>query len=216
MKAESIKAVFFDHDDTIVMSWEAKWEQHKFVAEKHFNIILTDEIMGQHYGKPFPELIKVLYQTDNPDPVFEILAQYREIYPKVVHPESASTLAALHSMGKLTGILTATTRAGLDYDLLTHGITPDLVDYTQTADESDFHKPNPRVFEPAIAWLAERHIKPNEVVYVGDSFNDMEAAVGAGLSYIGVETGLVTRDQFASRGAISIKSVAELMNHIKG
>ena len=121
----------------------------------------------------------------------------------------------LHDLGKLTGIVTATTRQGLNYDLATHSITPDLVDYTQTTTESTYFKPDPRVFEPAIEWLSERNIKPNEVVYVGDGLHDMEAAVGAGFGFIGVETGLVSASQFKDNGAVSIQGIGELINLIK-
>ena len=38
-------------------------------------------------------------------------------------------------------------------------------------------------------WLESEAIRPDEVIYVGDGLHDMKAALGAGFSFLGVETG---------------------------
>ncbi len=210
-----IKAVIFDHDDTLVESRKPKWDQHKHVAKTHYNRELTDEFIGLHYGKPFAEFVKILYDTDDSDQAFEYIALYRKEFPKVIYPETLSTLRALKDMGMLTGVVTATTREGLTYDHKTMGITADLIDYTQTADESDFHKPDPRVFDSAKNWLSERGVKPQEVVYVGDALHDMRAAVDAGFNFVGVETGMVTGEVFLQNGVKSVAGVANIIDLLK-
>ncbi|HSW74419.1 MAG TPA: HAD hydrolase-like protein [Candidatus Saccharimonadales bacterium] len=93
----------------------------------------------------------------------------------------------------------------------TLGFPKDIIDYTQTEDDTSFHKPDPKVFEPAIAWLASRHISPHETLYVGDGLHDMQAAIGAGFNFVGVTKGLVTADEFAEAGVTSIQNLDALL-----
>ena len=74
------------------------------------------------------------------------------------------------------------------------------------------HKHDPRVFEPALSWLKERSIQPEEVLYVGDSLNDAAAALGAGFSFLGVETGLFTAAQFRKLGHRSIPALTNFFD----
>ena len=53
------KAIFFDHDDTLVGTYIAKSAQHKYVAKKWYNIELTDEKIRKHWGMPLNELYKI-------------------------------------------------------------------------------------------------------------------------------------------------------------
>ena len=92
-----------------------------------------------------------------------------------------------------------------------HSLPRQHLDYTQTADDTTYHKPDPRVFEPATAWLAGKNIQPNEVLYVGDGLHDMKAALGAGFSFLGVQTGLVSAADFKAAGAKSIPGIADLL-----
>ncbi len=41
----------------------------------------------------------------------------------------------------------------------------------------------------------------------------MEAAIGAGFNFLGVETGLVTAEEFRTEGALSIPSIIHLYDH---
>lgn len=80
-----------------------------------------------------------------------------------------------------------------------------------TADDTPYHKPDPRVFEPALAWLKTQEVIPEEVTYIGDGLHDRSAALGAGFSFLGVETGLVSAEQFAEHSSRSIPTIADLM-----
>jgi phosphoglycolate phosphatase-like HAD superfamily hydrolase len=119
-------------------------------------------------------------------------------------------LRHLKAAGKKVGIITATTRFSFEHDLDQHHIPRDLLDYTQTADDTAYHKPDKRVFDPVLSWLENVAIRPGEVIYIGDGLHDMKAALESGFSFLGVETGLVTAEQFKSAGASSIPSIASL------
>lgn len=210
-----IKAVLLDHDDTLVATKEAKWAHHKFVARKFYGKELSDDDILPHWGKPLPKLVCLLYGTENVEEALANNASSHEDFPKVLLKDTIPVIEHIHAQGRLIGILTATSRFSFEHDLTLHRIPRKLIGYTQTADDTPFHKPDPRVFEPALRWLSEQRVDPNGVLYVGDGLHDMRAALGAGLNFIGVETGLVTADQFSEQGAISLPSIADLIRYIK-
>jgi phosphoglycolate phosphatase len=208
-----IKAIFFDHDDTLVGTIGPKWQQHKYVAKTHYGKDLTDDEIKLHWGKPLHELVCLLYGTEDAQQAIANNTASHQDYPKDLFVATIPTLERLKQEGKLVGIITATSRFSFEHDLKHHKVPKKLLDYTQTADDTSFHKPDARVFEPSIAWLGKHGIKPNEVLYVGDGLHDMKAALGAGFSFLGVETGLVTKIEFTQAGALSISSLQNLFDH---
>jgi len=209
--ADGIKAVFFDHDDTLVGTIGTKWAQHKHIARTFYGKELTDDEIKAHWGKPLHEMICLLYGTDDAEDAMAKNMATHEAFPKELFTATIPTLHHLKAAGKLIGIITATSRFSFEHDLTLHGVPRELLDYTQTADDTPFHKPDPKVFKPAVAWLTEHHIEPAEVVYVGDGLHDMKAALGVGFVFLGVETGLVTAEQFAEHRVKSIPSVGHLL-----
>lgn len=208
--ADTIRVVFFDHDDTLVGTIGTKWAHHKHVAKTYYGKELGDDEIRKHWGKPLRELTCLLYGTDNVNEAMAYNTATHKDFEKNLFEATIPTLRRLHSLGLTIGVITATSRYSFDHDLDHHGIPREILAYTQSADDTDFHKPDPRVFDPALAWLAERGLKPAEVLYVGDGLHDMKAAVGAGFNFLGVQTGLVTGDEFTAAEARSITSIAEL------
>jgi phosphoglycolate phosphatase len=206
-----IKVVLFDHDDTLVGTIEAKWAAHKHIAKTHYGKQLTDDDIRKHWGKPLRTLVGLLYDDDDIDRAMQRERDTHKDFPKQIFEDTEHVLQKLKDSGKKIGIITATSRWSFEYDLGTMNIDESLIDYSQTEDDTDYHKPDPRVFEPAITWLKSQNIKPEEVVYVGDGLHDMKAALGAGFEFIGVATGLVTQKQFSDSGSRSVKKLSDLV-----
>lgn len=207
---KNIAVVLFDHDDTLVGTIDAKWAHHKFTARKYYNKEITDSEIRLHWGKPLQELVCLLYGTTDTEQALAYNAAHHKDYPKELFTASVPTLRRLKAVGKHVGIITATSRFSFEHDLTRHKIPRNLLDYTQTADDTQFHKPNPLVFSHVHEWLKTKNIKPKEVLYVGDGLHDMKAALGAGFNFLGVETGLVTAGEFKKAGAASVKSMADV------
>lgn len=205
-----IKAVLFDHDDTLVATFEPKSAHHKHIAKTFYQKELTDDEIRAHWGKPLPTLMKILYDTDDAETALAHNIATRDLFPKQLFNGTLDMLTALRSRGLKTGIVTSTIRRSLDYDFETLSISSSLFDYIQTQEETEFHKPDPRVFVPAINWLAAQGISPAETLYIGDTFLDMQAALGAGFQFIGVATGLLTQEQFTLQGARAIARLPDL------
>lgn len=208
---ENIKAILFDHDDTLVGTIEAKFEQHKYIAKKWYNKDLSDEEIKLHWGKPLRQLFGILYETNDTDTALARVMEIHKDFPKTIFDDTISTLDTLHQSGLKLGLVTAASRFSLEHDLENLAISPDLFDFIQSEEDSEHHKPDPRVFTAALTWLDGQHILPAEVTYVGDGLHDAKAAIGAGFNFIGVETGLVTHQQFIDAGYISVQSLSKLL-----
>jgi phosphoglycolate phosphatase len=208
---DHIKAVFFDLDDTLMDTIGSKWAQHKFIAQKYYQKKLTDAEIIDHWGKPLNELICLLYGTDDSEDALAKLQLHHREYPKKIYDKSSEVLKHLHDQGKTIGIITASKKFSVAEDFNKNKLPRKYIDYLQTAEDTPYHKPDPRVFEPALKWLKTHNIQSDEVIYIGDGLHDMKAALGAGFSFLGVETGLVTAQQFLDAEGKSIPSIADLL-----
>lgn len=208
---KEIRAILFDHDDTLVATLKAKIPEHKLIASRYYGKELTDDDIREHWGKPMTTMMGLLYGTDDIDQAIAYNKVHHKDFPKLLHDDTLATLQHLKKIGIKIGVITATIRFSFEHDLQTLGFPKELFDYTQTVENTPYHKPDSRVFQPAIAWLKKEGIKPSEVIYVGDGLQDMKAALGAGFEFIGVETGVTTGKQFKTSGANSIKKLGDLI-----
>lgn len=204
------KAVFFDYDDTLVKTIQAKWAQHKYIASKFYGKKLSDKELKLHWGKPLTVLLKLLYGTDHIDIATSYNLALQSRFPKKLFDDTLSTLKILKSVGKKIGIVTSTSLASIENDFAELKIPKRSIDYLQTEDDTAFHKPDSRVFDPSIQWLSEQGITPAEAVYVGDLPTDCEAAEGVGFQFIGIATGIVSMAEFAKREILAASRLSDL------
>ena len=208
------KAVIFDLDDTIVESRIAKWNQHKYVAKNFYNIDLTDDILKEHWGKPFDLFISILYKhSDTIDNMRNACASTTKMFPKKLYKGSLNVVNELLGNGVKVGVLSATTISFLKKDLEFFNFPISRFSFIQGADDTLYHKPDSKVFEPLLNYFAKQGIKNNDIVYIGDSVNDFKAADGAGINFIGVTTGLHSKKDFKNEGAkVVVNSITEVIN----
>ncbi len=204
-----IKAVALDWDDNVVGTLKAKSAQHKHVARTHYEKELTDEEIREHWGKPLDVLVAQFYGTDDIDTAMAHILDCHADFPKELFAESPRVLAALKAAGLAVAVVTATSRTSIEVDFSHMGIEQ-YIDYVQTHEDTDFHKPDPRVFEPTIAWLGSVGIRPDETIYLGDGLHDMHAALGAGFEFVGTCRGLVLPEEFEEAGVRHIPHIGHL------
>jgi len=82
--------------------------------------------------------------------------------------------------------------------------------------ESPFFKPDPRVFEKPCEYLNGFDIEKAEMVYLGDTFVDRIASVGAGIDFIGVKSGPLNRDDLWPERTTTLASIADLPAWFEG
>jgi phosphoglycolate phosphatase-like HAD superfamily hydrolase len=206
----NIRAAIFDLDDTLLKTAQIKWAHHKAVAAQ-YGITLTDETLSRYWGMPFDQMIGYLY--NHADTVDNMRAANRALedqFPKEIHEDTNSVLCQLALHGIVAGVVTSTNTEFAIADLRRLQVPEDAFLFVQGAEATPYHKPDGRVFDPALARLATLGISRSEVQYVGDALMDHQAAVNAGIQFVGVATGFVSLEQFHEVGALAIARLGEL------
>jgi phosphoglycolate phosphatase-like HAD superfamily hydrolase len=206
------RAVLFDYDDTLVRTRECKYAALRALASRHYGFELSASEIERHWGCAYRALFQALFERVEPDldraiTFYEALDQE---FAVTAHPETLRVLGALVERGPL-GIVTAAGRNIALGQMERLGFPLARLALVQTAEDTPFHKPDPRVFEPAIAAVERRGIGRAAITYVGDSLADFEAARGAGLAFVGVLRGTTSADAFARAGAVTVDSLDELL-----
>ncbi|MDO4916006.1 MAG: HAD hydrolase-like protein [Rothia sp. (in: high G+C Gram-positive bacteria)] len=189
------RAVIFDLDDTLFFTREAKWNHHRYVAKESFGVDLTDEVLARYWGMPFAEMIGHYYQ--NSAPVEQMLAanqQSRHLFPKTPIPGAKEKVDQLLNAGISVGVVTSTRTDWALRELVEHGFPVERFTLIQGSDAVNFHKPDSRVFDRALAIL--KALGKTDFTYVGDALIDEQAAVTAGMKFVAVETGLFSDEDF--------------------
>ncbi len=137
---------------------------------------------------------------------------YRRHIRNEIVPEVEGTVAAISELkgSFLLGIVTAAPHFEVEHFLTHLGLNKADFFLIQAADESEYHKPDPRVFDMLIALLQERNIRKREILYIGDSLLDFYAAHYAHLQFKAVLTGSTNREQFQTAGL----SAEDILNSI--
>lgn len=211
MITDKHRVVAFDFDDCLVATIKNIWAQHKHVAKEFFGVEVTDDDLRQVWGRPLPELVERVYHQP-----FEIVEPHllaaKPQFPKEVFPATFQKLKQIKEAQKIIAVVTSTNTKSISIDLKQNNFPEGLIDHMFTIDDCDYHKPDKRVFSPLLAL----GYSPEQVVYVGDAASDFYAARDAGMDFIGVETGLLSNEDFASlegwetSGAVAVPSVADV------
>lgn len=137
---------------------------------------------------------------------------YRQLMPEArAFPGAAELLRALHKEGLVVVLASSSPAPELEQlvDLLGVG---DVLDARTTADDVENSKPAPDIFRVA---ANKAGIDPRRTVAVGDSVWDIEAARGAGIACIAVETGGFSRHELSESGALAVyRDVKELLDQL--
>lgn len=194
----NLKAVIFDIDDTLLQTISCKWGALKETAKVYFNYELTDKELKKHWGIPFEIMIKNLFSDASVVDGFKI--KYLEVskqYRSKPHNRVSHILEKLKKKYILAA-LTSTPRGIIERDLIDAKIDHSHFSFIQTCEDTAVHKPDPRVFDPVFKKLIG--MNKNQMMYVGDSVYDFQAAKGAGLNFAAVTTGLYDKSSFRDEG----------------
>lgn len=197
------KAIIFDFDDTLVKTMMVRFEAMIYAAKKLYNITLTEEMIAAEWGKPFDIIMTSLFGTTDPLPVLK--QKYFDIINKGFKARPQEDALATISYLKATYILAIVTSASRDIfstDFEAAGFKADDFFSVQTASDTDVHKPNPDVFLPTLTKLKQADIDREETLYIGDNRMDYEAASAAHLDFIGITTGVTTKEEFERIGVL--------------
>ena len=221
----AIKAVIFDIDGTLVdtvdfhaQSWERTFQ--------HFGHHIPYEQIRAQIGKGSDKLMPVFFSLeelnesdDGQSSTFgERMRDYRrELYKREYHsrtkafPQVRELFKRIKAEGKRVALASSATKD----DVATYKQimdVEDLVDAATTTSEVESSKPEPDVFFVTLDKLGG--IAPNNVIVVGDTPYDAEAAGKALLRTIGVLSGGFSEENLRQAGCIAIyQNIADLLAH---
>ena len=201
-----VKEIIFDFDDTLIHSGQSVVECVLRVADKLSLHKPSVDDIRRLMGIPLVPFVKALWpQVDGE----EVLQAYLDNYKKdsLVKVEGTSeTLNGLRNLGFRLHILSSKRTVNL-LDHMKHiGIESNLFTSIIGGEAVLYNKPDGRVFN---GFLEKYDV--NEIVYVGDSLHDLEAALNAGMKFIAVLTGIISKEEFVNAGAeVIVDSVCGL------
>ena len=210
-------AFIFDIDGTLVDSNELhvdSWDR----AFRHFEKQFSPEKLRAQIGKGSDQYLPEFLTPDEIDRFGKELDDYRselfrkEYLPKVrPFPKVRELFQRIRDDNKRIVLASSGKKADTQYhiDLLK---IDNLIDGYVSGDDADNSKPAPDIFAASLKKLGG--ISPGDVITVGDTKFDVEAAGGAGIKTIAFLCGGTSESVLREAGAIAIyRDPADFLAH---
>jgi HAD superfamily hydrolase (TIGR01549 family) len=202
-----IKAVIFDIDGTLVDSVDLHAQAWKETFKQYGKDIPYEQVRHQ-IGKGGDQLMPVFFSQDELDEFGEEMEEYRgKIYKRDylrrvrAFPQVRELFLKIKTDGKRLALASSAKEDELAaYKKLAQ--IEDLVEEETSADDAEKSKPHPDIFEAALEQLGG--LAPEEVIVVGDTPYDAEAARKIRLRTIGVLCGGFPETELDAAGCIAI------------
>lgn len=202
-----MRAAIFDIDGTLLDSVDLHaraWVE----AFAHFGVATEVAAVRRQIGKGGDELMPVFLPRDRVEREGETIEAYRsELFRKNYlggvrpFPAVRPLFERIRAAGLTIALASSGKRAEVEHHQEILGIA-DLVDAATSADDADRSKPHPDIFQAAIGKLDG--IAPSEMIVIGDTPYDAEAAAKAGLTTIGLLCGGFPEADLVGTGCIAI------------
>jgi len=202
MKQWPIKAVLFDFDLTLADSSIGIEDSTQYALRGlELNPVEGAAILSV-IGLPLKTMFHTL--TGSADPVsadafvrlFLERADEVMVSSTVIFQEVPDLLRQLQSRGTKVGIVSSKFRYRIEAILISTGLRS-LVDVIIGAEDVSNHKPHPDAILLALTHL---DVDAASAMYVGDHIVDSDAARAAGVDFVGVLSGTMSRDAWDARG----------------
>lgn len=211
------KLCLFDFDYTLADTSKAIVEcfRHTF---KTMNLDGFDEekakkTIGMTLDIAFTELteIKDDNQVKHLVEIYRVKSDEITIKNTVLFEDTIETLKTLRDKNIKIGIVSSRMGERID-KILEHLDCRQYIDYIIGYENVSTHKPNP---EGLLKSLDYFNCKKEDVLYIGDSYIDAEAAQNGEIDFIGVTTGTTTQKEFEKYNNVKIvnnlSSILELV-----
>ena len=195
-----IDVVAIDIDDTLCLTEAASFNLENEVLSRIGRPPMPREAHLSTWGQPLFHAISERSPGVDPD---KFQAVFREVITEYIADgrlddipeENYRALDDLAAAGKRIALLTSRTEDEVRHMLAPdHKLAPRVIAIYHKGNTS-FHKPDPRVFDRL---LNDQSVDPGNVVYVGDSPTDAEAANRRGVLFVAsLESGIRQRQDFA-------------------
>jgi len=203
-----LKAIIFDFDDTLVRYKDINIKCHQSAAKELKLKIPEKKELLSFSGKPWDEMLTSIWPDINLNKFKKVYYEYANKLPRLPISGISKTLKYLKNKGYKLFILSSKSKNRIISILKQVKIPLDYFTYIFGYEDIKFHKPSGEAFD---VLLDKFKYSKKDVVYVGDSMVDLEAAKNANISFIGVLTGQCDRLNFLNNNIKTIiNSVGEL------
>ena len=202
-----IKAVIFDIDGTLVDSVDLHARAWQETFKHYGKDVPFADVRGQ-IGKGADQLLPVFFSEQELDEFGAEMEKYRgDLFKREYLPQvrAFSQVRELFERIKQDGKQLALASSAKEDELQSYkriARIDDLVEEETSSDDAAKSKPHPDIFEAALKELGDPD--PAEVIIVGDTPYDAEAAGKAGLRIVGVLCGGFPETQLRAAGCIAI------------
>ena len=209
-----VQAVFFDIDGTLVDSNEQHVNAWAFAFREEGCPQELDDIRAQ-IGKGGDLLVPALLPASD-----ESLRQrvshrhgsyFKDMYLDHVRAfaKASELIAKVHATGRQVVLASSATRDELEHYVALLGVG-DYLAATTSIDNVDASKPEPDIFSVALEKIG---IAAEKAIVVGDTPYDVEAALKAGVTTVGLTSGPFDKARMKEAGAIAVfADVADLLS----
>jgi HAD superfamily hydrolase (TIGR01509 family) len=206
-----MRALIFDIDGTLLDSVDLHaraWVE----AFRHFGVEVKEADARSQIGKGGDQLLPVFLPRERIEREGEAIESFRSDLFKRKYLDQVRPfpgVRALLERAKRDGLVIALASSGKKsevehyQEILNIG---DLVDVATSSDDAERSKPHPDIFEAAIDKLKGivEGIDPSQMIVIGDTPYDAEAAKKAGLATVGVLCGGFPEADLGAAGCIAI------------
>jgi phosphoglycolate phosphatase len=207
------KAILFDFDFTLGDSSRGICESVNYALDRTGNEHAADANINRLIGYTLRKIFEEL--TGSTDDV--LYGQFRSFFNEraeavvskhtVIYDGVIPLLQELKHQKKQLGIV-STKHSDRLMEIFTKFDMQTYFDVVLGGEHVQSHKPHPEGLHLALERLS---VEPREVLYVGDTILDAEAARSAGVSFIAVTSGTTPAESFKGYGPLYIvNSVSEL------
>ncbi len=213
LREKNKNTVFFDYDNTLVLSKRAYIETYIELFKKQGRIVDAQEI-SKHFGKPAFQIIKAILGNISDKEIQELIKEREKILltqkiSKIKLIDGTFDLLKLLRQENIyIGIVSSSTRKVLIEFSKYLGILK-FFDIIVTADDIKIGKPDP---EPFLVALEKSKKSGSECIAVGDTVYDIISAKKAGLFTIGIAWDKKTYEEMVIAGAdVIVEELKELL-----
>ncbi len=190
------KAIIFDADDTLIKFSNIAAPIFQKTASNLKLKVPKKEQINRLWGRSLEFMVNDFWSN-------EYFTKFKKEYIKLLSEykfkeiNGASKVISELSKNYSLGIISAKPRVNMIKHFKDAKIDTKIFKFMFSADDTKYHKPDPRVFNQSIRQL---RLEKEEILYVGDTIIDCVAAKFAGLQFVAVLTGHYKRSEFIEVG----------------
>lgn len=187
-----VRATIFDADGPIIDSFDKGLERIEVLANMH-NVHFDNSTkmrLVNLWGLYGPTLLEQGLQISREEAaiIYPKWEAWDRTSPQPLIEGAREALRTIGNQGVIRTLLTSRNRQNVN-DIFDKLDLHRELDITQTYQESSYKKPDPRVFDYTLELLEKQGISRSECIFIGDTDQDIQAGINAGIETLVVLTG---------------------------